>query len=258
MKTNFEKVVDFNTCFESYVSKILNKNLFFESPQIVNLKYNLINEEINELIEAYNNDDIVEIIDALSDIKYVLYGMACAFGINMDTTFRHYLATFVKDIELNETSSCFDLIFSYHNHDNDIKKYDSNIKISEFKESLDSLIKIIQFINNDLENVTKNCDIDNLRINLCKLLYHVNMFGSIIGINLDKSFDIVHKSNMTKVCDTEKLAKETVDWYLKNDDRYKTPTYKRNTFGYIIFNKDSGKILKSRNYIPADFSSLLN
>ena len=84
------------------------------------------------------------------------------------------------------------------------------------------------------------------------------MFGSIIGINLDKSFDIVHKSNMTKVCDTEQLAKDTVSWYLSNDKRYTTPSFKTNSFGYIVFNKDSGKILKSINYIPADFTSLLH
>jgi len=256
MKTNFEKVVDFNTCFESYVSSVLNTQLFFEHPTIVNLKYNLINEEINELIDAYTNNDVIEIIDALSDIKYVLYGMACAFGINMNTTFRHYLSVFVKDIKLETNISNFDLVYSYHNHNNNINDYNNNITIPEFKESLDSLIKIISFINDELKLVTDDCNIDKIRINVCKLLYHVNMFGSIIGINLDKSFDIVHKSNMTKVCDSEQLAKDTVNWYLNNDKRYKTPSYKKNSFGYIVFNKDSGKILKSINYIPANFSSL--
>ena len=258
MKTNFEKVIDFNTCFESYVSSVLNTQLFFEHPQIVNLKYNLINEEINELIDAYSNNDVIEIIDALSDIKYVLYGMAGAFGINMDTTFRHYLSIFVKDIKLETNISNFDLVYSYHHHETDIKEYTNNINLPEFKESLDSLIKIIRFINDDLKLVTDDCNIDKIRINVCKLLYHVNMFGSIIGINLDKSFDIVHKSNMTKVCETEQIAKDTVNWYLNNDIRYKTPSYKKNSFGYIVFNQDSGKILKSINYIPANFSSLLN
>ena len=85
----------------------------------------------------------------------------------------------------------------------------------------------------------------------------MNKFGSSININLDKSFDIVHKSNMTKVCNSEELAKQTVQWYLDNDKRYNTPCYRQNDYGWFIFNKNSGKILKSIDYIPADFSDLL-
>jgi len=257
MISNYQKVVEFNTCFESYISNTLNKHIFFEHPSIVKLKYNLIDEEIKELNEAYNNNDIIEIIDALSDIKYVLYGFSCAFGINMDTTFKHYLSVFVKDLSINNNLSNFKLISSYHNYNNNINDYSNNIKLAEFKDSLDSLIKIINCINYDLNNEINNCNIDNVRINVCKLLYHVNMFGSIIGIDLDKSFDIVHKSNMTKVCDTQELAKKTVEWYKNNDLRYKTPCYKKNNFGYIIYNEETGKILKSINYTPANFSSII-
>ena len=44
----------------------------------------------------------------------------------------------------------------------------------------------------------------------------------------------------------------------KNDLRYKTPSYKKNEFGYIIYNKDTGKTLKSIKYTPANFDCLLN
>ena len=81
--------------------------------------------------------------------------------------------------------------------------------------------------------------------------------GCFIGINLDKSFKIVHESNMTKVCNNEQLAKNTVKWYLDNDDRYKSPSYRKNDYGYIVYNKDTGKILKSIQYVPADFEILL-
>ena len=62
---------------------------------------------------------------------------------------------------------------------------------------------------------------------------------------------------MTKICQTEDLAKETVIWYKTNDNRYDTPIYKETTNGYIIMNESTGKILKSIKYTPADFSSLL-
>ena len=98
MKTNYDKVVDFNKCFGSIVSNVLNTSLFKSNPKLVALKYSLIDEEVGELVDAYNNDDIVEIIDALSDIKYVLHGMAAAFGLNMDVLFPQYLHVFVPYI----------------------------------------------------------------------------------------------------------------------------------------------------------------
>ena len=241
MKTNFEKVIEFNKCFGSYVSSTLNHDLFKTSPKIVELKFSLVEEEVNELVDAYNNNDKIEIIDALSDIKYVVYGMAAAFGIHMDNEFGHYLETYGPK-PLLQGGTNFEMI---HDH---------------YKNSLTPLTTIINVIKSCLENIKVNIkcsDINNLKINLCKILYNVNKFGSSININLDKSFDIVHQSNMTKVCYSEELAKQTVQWYLDNDKRYNTPCYRQNDYGWVIFNKDTGKILKSIHYIPADFSTLL-
>ena len=256
MNTNYEKVVDFNKCFGSVVSDVLNTSLFETNPKIVDLKYNLIDEEIKELIEAYNNDDIVEIIDALSDIKYVLHGMAAAFGINMDVAFKQYLHVFVTYVKNYEDTN-FDIINTHYNFKNDVKHYKDNIKVINFKKTLDELIVIIKNINKELSVSTKTCNIKSLRINLCKLLYYINKMGAYIGINLDESFRIVHDSNMSKVCNTEELAKETVKWYLENDDRYKTPSYRESEYGWVVYNKNSGKILKSINYIPTNFIGLI-
>jgi len=256
MKTNYEKVVDFNNCFGSLVSDVLNPSLFKSNPKLVDLKYSLISEEVNELVDAYNNDDIVEIIDALSDIKYVLHGMAASFGINMDIVFKHYLDVYVSYIK-NRDGSNFNIINSHYNFNNDVKNYKNNIKDENIKKHLDEIIVIIQNVNSYFTTIIDTCNIDSLRINLCKLLYYVNMMGSYIGINLDESFRIVHDSNMSKVCDSEELAQETVAWYLANDDRYKTPAYRESEYGWIVYNEDTGKILKSIKYIPADFVALL-
>ena len=51
MKTNFEKVIEFNKCFGSYVSSTLNHELFKTSPKIVELKFSLVEEEVNELAD---------------------------------------------------------------------------------------------------------------------------------------------------------------------------------------------------------------
>ena len=256
MKTNYEKVVDFNKCFGSLVSNVLNPSLFKSNPKLVDLKYSLIDEEINELVEAYNNNDIVEIIDALSDIKYVLHGMASAFGINMDLVFKHYLDVYVSSIK-KQNGSNFNIINSHYNFNNHVKNYKNNIKLVNIKKNLDEFIVIIQNINSNFKSIIETCNIDSLRINLCKLLYYVNKMGAYIGVNLDESFKIVHDSNMSKVCESEELAKKTVGWYLENDTRYKTPAYRESEFGWIVYNEDSGKILKSIKYIPADFTTLL-
>ena len=51
------------------------------------LRINLIKEELDELIEAMNKKDLVEVADALTDILYVTYGAGHAFGINLDDCF---------------------------------------------------------------------------------------------------------------------------------------------------------------------------
>ena len=59
----------------------------FSSDKINALRVNLIKEELDELIEAMNKKDLVEVADALTDILYVTYGAGHAFGINLDDCF---------------------------------------------------------------------------------------------------------------------------------------------------------------------------
>ena len=59
----------------------------FSTDKINNLRYNLIKEELEELKEAMENKDLLEVADALTDILYVTYGAGHAFGINLDKCF---------------------------------------------------------------------------------------------------------------------------------------------------------------------------
>jgi len=54
---------------------------------LAQLRLDLIQEEVDELQEALDAKDIVEIADALTDILYVTYGAGHAFGIDLDTCF---------------------------------------------------------------------------------------------------------------------------------------------------------------------------
>ena len=55
--------------------------------KINKLRIDLIKEELEELTEAMNNKDLLEIADALTDILYVTYGAGHAFGIDLDQCF---------------------------------------------------------------------------------------------------------------------------------------------------------------------------
>ena len=59
----------------------------FPENKILKLRIDLIQEELDELKEAIDNRDIVEVADALTDILYVTYGAGHSFGINLDDCF---------------------------------------------------------------------------------------------------------------------------------------------------------------------------
>lgn len=85
--TNFEKVKEFNRAFEMRINETPSRNIFTEDPDNVKLALSLITEEVKELQDAVQQHDFGEVRDAISDILYVVYGMADRFGINADSDF---------------------------------------------------------------------------------------------------------------------------------------------------------------------------
>ncbi len=81
--SNFDKVKKFMETF----GQEIKKKAEFPNEKIITLRYDLINEELNELKEAIEKRDIKEVADALTDILYVTYGAGHAFGINLDKCF---------------------------------------------------------------------------------------------------------------------------------------------------------------------------
>ena len=81
--TNFDKV---GTFMKTFGQEVKTKPSF-STDKINKLRIDLIKEELNELTEAMNNKDLLEVADALTDILYVTYGAGHAFGINLDDCF---------------------------------------------------------------------------------------------------------------------------------------------------------------------------
>ena len=81
--SNFDDVKNF---MEIYGQEVKTKSSF-PREKIIQLRYDLIKEELDELSVAINNKDIVEVADALTDLLYVVYGAGHSFGIDLDKCF---------------------------------------------------------------------------------------------------------------------------------------------------------------------------
>ena len=81
--SNFNKVGIFMKTF----SQEVKSKPSFSTDKINKLRIDLIKEELDELKEAMDNNDLIEVADALTDILYVTYGAGHAFGIDLDKCF---------------------------------------------------------------------------------------------------------------------------------------------------------------------------
>jgi predicted HAD superfamily Cof-like phosphohydrolase len=221
--SDYEKVCEFNVAFDFPQFDDLSNE------KVLKLRLDLIKEELDELKEAYSNNDTVEILDACADILYVAYGMAYTYKINSD----NYLEYLI--IDKNKT------IFS-------------NIvtNISTFID-IENTINMISIQYNKLEIC---CNIKH-REQMIKALHDIIIYvydlQNLMKYNSDKIFTIVHESNMSKLCISEEEAQQTVNKYISDYQSSKTPYdspyyIKLDNGLYVIKNKSSGKALKSINY----------
>ncbi|MDC0974858.1 nucleoside triphosphate pyrophosphohydrolase family protein [Candidatus Pelagibacter sp.] len=81
--SNFDKV---GTFMKTFGQEVKTKPSL-SSDKINKLRIDLIKEELEELTEAMQKKDLLEVADALTDILYVTYGAGHAFGINLDECF---------------------------------------------------------------------------------------------------------------------------------------------------------------------------
>jgi hypothetical protein len=113
---------------------------------------------------------------------------------------------------------------------------------------------------------------------LIKTIIKTYEFGFNLRININKVFDIVHYSNMSKLCKTEDEAIETVSFYETKYKMYKnhyneycekfgaesaeaknvyspydSPYYYKSGDYWLVKNKSTGKALKSINYTAVVF-----
>jgi predicted HAD superfamily Cof-like phosphohydrolase len=76
-----EMLRQFHTTYGLTLSETPNS----PAPELVKLRMNLIEEEVEELREAIGTfGELVEVADALADIVYIAFGTALVYGIDLD------------------------------------------------------------------------------------------------------------------------------------------------------------------------------
>lgn len=81
--TNFRKVEEFHKTFGHEIEESPS----WPTPEVLDLRVDLIEEELEELKEGLSHGSFVEVADALTDLLYVIYGMGHTFGIDLDSCF---------------------------------------------------------------------------------------------------------------------------------------------------------------------------
>lgn len=280
--TPYMQVREFHTVFGHPIKEMIQLDIFDTNKKLVDFRISLIDEEIKEfLIDGLNKKNLVESIDALADILYVVFGACLVFGINYDDMFSETLDE-ISDVDefVDSESKQFNLVCN-------AGKFDYSVyKASECKNNLDKYknIKNIDELRNvsfeeicdrgttdervqallDSQTLLKEyCDDKNMNKVACALdliVRSVYKISNELSVNMYKIFCEVHRSNMTKVCNNEEDAQKTVEDYKKNDDRYDSPSYKLSPDGkyWVVFNKSTSKILKSIKFELPQLKQFIN
>jgi len=125
------------------------------------------------------------------------------------------------------------------------------------KKRCDLRVELIQEELNELQQAIIDNDMIEVADALCDIQYvlagAVLEFG--LGNKFSELFNEVQRSNMSKACDTQQEAKETVAFYAKQGvEAHIAPS----DYKYLIYRKSDNKTLKSINYSPADLKKILS
>ena len=110
----------------------------------------------------------------------------------------------------------------------------------------------------ELEESIEKKDIVAIADALCDIQYVLS--GAILEFGLANKFkalfEEVQRSNMSKACDSEKEAIETVNFYMKKDGT--ECYYKKEDGKWLVYRTSDNKTIKSIGYSPANLESILN
>lgn len=125
---------------------------------------------------------------------------------------------------------------------------------------IETCLSLIREEVSELEDAVKAHDLTETRDALADILYVVYGMAFRLGINADADFKLVHESNMSKFCNSEEEAIQTVSNYeslhAQGKSPYPSPAYRfeQATCKWVVYEQSTGKILKNINYKAVDLS----
>ena len=145
-----EKVKEFHESFD--IPTLKNPTLISKERTL--LRVSLIEEELRELKEAIENNDLVEVADALVDLEYVVLGAALEFGLTnvFEELFNEVHKSNMSKACSSEEEAIKTVEF-YLNRDNTQSSY--TVKGDKFvvKRDDDKLLKSINYYPADLKKI---------------------------------------------------------------------------------------------------------
>lgn len=119
------------------------------------LRVNLLQEELDELKEAIEENDLVEIADALSDLQYVLSGAVLEFGL------AHKFKSLFDEVQrsnMSKTCKTMQEAEATQQHYKSTKDTDSRIEEKNgeylvFRESDGKVLKSVNYSEADLKSI---------------------------------------------------------------------------------------------------------
>lgn len=110
----------------------------------------------------------------------------------------------------------------------------------------------------ELEEAIADNDLVEIADALCDIQYVLS--GAILEFGMGEKFrelfEEVQRSNMSKACNSEEEAQQTVAHY--QNERDTEAYYEERDGKWLVYRKGDNKTLKSINYSPADLKSILS
>ena len=125
------------------------------------------------------------------------------------------------------------------------------------KERCELRVSLLQEELNELKQAIQDNDIVEIADALCDLQYVLS--GAVLEFGLGEKFvelfNEVQRSNMSKACDTEEQAQETVVHYqTKGQEAY----YEKSGDKYNVHRVSDHKVLKNKYYSAADLATIIH
>lgn len=206
-----------------------------KKPDTISFCVKLIREEVRELHDAIHSGDFVEMIDALGDILYVVYGMCCRIGY-VPTPRDNSLVFPAASVNKNIISENSELVLYYLKCISDYTEKVAEASVSDGPLS-------IHAVTAGLESIVS----------------YIRALTAVTGVDLQHVFTLIHDNNMSKMCKTEEEAKLSVIKY-QELGTYDSPTYRKSPdhSRYVVYNGSDKKVLKAAGYIPVDLLPAIN